>query len=104
MLCAAGSATIPERWTEFRRRYAAELAKQPALLAELRSLARHATLTLVYGARDEAHNNAVVLREALSRAARKTKTPAGAKPTAGVPKRKSDGISTRRAASRRVRR
>jgi uncharacterized protein YeaO (DUF488 family) len=90
----------PERWAEFRRRYTAELAKQPALLAELRSLARKATLTLVYGARDEAHNNAVALRAALL----KTKTPAGAKPTAGASKRKSARVSIRRAASRRARR
>ena len=94
----------PERWTEFRRRYSAELTKQPALLAELRSLARQGALTLVYGARDEAHNNAIVLREALLHAPRKTKTPAGAKPTAGASKRKSARVSTRRAASLRARR
>jgi uncharacterized protein YeaO (DUF488 family) len=60
----------PERWDEFRRRYAAELAKQRALLAELRGLARRGRLTLVYAARDDAHNNAVVLRDVLTRAKR----------------------------------
>jgi uncharacterized protein YeaO (DUF488 family) len=55
----------PERWAEFRRRYRAELAKHPEALAELRRLARGGTLTLVYGARDPLHNQAVVLRELL---------------------------------------
>ncbi|MGE5548741.1 MAG: DUF488 domain-containing protein [Solirubrobacterales bacterium] len=55
----------PERWEEFRRRYAEELAQQPEALAELRALAAHRRLTLLFGARDEARNNAVVLREAL---------------------------------------
>ena len=60
----------PERWDEFRRRYAAELAKQTELLAALRDLAQHGKLTLVYAARDDAHNNAVVLRDVLMRAKR----------------------------------
>lgn len=55
----------PERWEEFRRRYRAELAQKRELMAELRSLARKGRLTLVYSAHDEAHNQAVVLREAL---------------------------------------
>ena len=60
----------PERWDEFRRRYAAELAKQAAPLDELRSLARERRLTLVYAARDDSHNDAVVLRDVLTRAKR----------------------------------
>ncbi|HEX5461009.1 MAG TPA: DUF488 domain-containing protein [Steroidobacteraceae bacterium] len=55
----------PERWGEFRRRYRAELGQKRELMAELRSLARKGRLTLVYSAHDEAHNQAVVLREAL---------------------------------------
>lgn len=55
----------PDRWEEFRRRYRAELAQKRGLMAELRSLARKGRLTLVYSAHDEAHNQAVVLREAL---------------------------------------
>jgi uncharacterized protein YeaO (DUF488 family) len=96
----------PERWEEFRRRYVAELARQTALLEELRGVARDGVLTLVYGARDDAHNNAVVLREVLLKRLRATKTkpPAGAKPAAGASKRTSGGLSTRRATSRRARR
>ena len=50
----------PERWPEFRARYRAELKHNPALDA-LRKLVRGKTVTLLYGARDEAHNQAVVL-------------------------------------------
>ncbi len=55
----------PKRWEEFRRRYGEELRGHPERLEELRSLARKGTLTLVYAAHDEAHNDAVVLREVL---------------------------------------
>ena len=54
----------PERWPEFRRRYREELAANPAL-DELRRLAAAGPLTLVYGARDREHNDAVVLAEVL---------------------------------------
>ncbi|HSN19900.1 MAG TPA: DUF488 domain-containing protein [Usitatibacter sp.] len=55
----------PARWDEFRRRYAAELADRKAELGTLRALARSGTVTLLYGARDERHNNAVALRDIL---------------------------------------
>jgi uncharacterized protein YeaO (DUF488 family) len=55
----------PERWEEFRRRYKAELAKKRELVGQLRELAKEGPLTLVYSAHDEAHNQAVVLRETL---------------------------------------
>jgi uncharacterized protein YeaO (DUF488 family) len=55
----------PARWEEFRRRYTGELREHAALLAELRELACESPITLVYAARDEAHNDAVVLRDAL---------------------------------------
>jgi uncharacterized protein YeaO (DUF488 family) len=53
----------PARWDEFRRRYAAEVHKNSALLDQLRSFARHGPITLVYSAHDEVHNDAVVLRD-----------------------------------------
>lgn len=68
-----------ERWPEFRQRYRAELAEKPQALAELRELARHGPVTLLFAARDEQRNNAVVLREVLcaneSEAGGKTRTP-----------------------------
>lgn len=53
------------RWTEFQQRYAEELHPQADALDALRALARKARITLVYGAHDETHNNAVALRELL---------------------------------------
>jgi uncharacterized protein YeaO (DUF488 family) len=55
----------PARFAQFRRRYAKELAAQETKLRELRRRARAGTLTLVYGARDTEHNDAVVLAEVL---------------------------------------
>jgi uncharacterized protein YeaO (DUF488 family) len=57
----------PEKWAEFRRRYAAELDKQDDAVAHLRALARRGTVTLVFGARDAAHSNAAALKAYLER-------------------------------------
>jgi uncharacterized protein YeaO (DUF488 family) len=53
----------PARWAEFQRRYEAEVRQHPEYLERLRSLAREGPLTLVFSAHDEAHNDAVVLRD-----------------------------------------
>ena len=55
----------PERWTEFQRRYRAELRDHADILDHIRELARKQTVTLVYGAHDEKHNDAVVLKDVL---------------------------------------
>ena len=52
----------PARWPEFRGRYAKEVRANAELLSQLRALARERPITLVYSARDEKHNDAVVLR------------------------------------------
>ncbi len=52
----------PGRWHEFCRRYAAEVHEHQDLLDELRARARKGRITLVFSARDEAHNDAVALR------------------------------------------
>ena len=49
------------RWTEFQKRYRAELDGNGEAVAQLRGLLRHGKVTLLYGAHDEAHNNAVAL-------------------------------------------
>jgi uncharacterized protein YeaO (DUF488 family) len=58
----------PARFRGFAERYRAELRAAPerALLAELARRADRGTVTLVYGARDEEHNGAVVLRDAIA--------------------------------------
>lgn len=55
----------PARWDSFRHRYRTELAGQAILLAKLRHLAKQTPITLVYSARDDLHNDAVVLRDVL---------------------------------------
>ena len=55
----------PERWTEFQRRYRAELDQNGEAVAELRALLGKGKVTLLYGAHDEAHNNAVALAQYL---------------------------------------
>jgi len=55
----------PEHWAEFRRRYSTELAANPAL-AELKARLKNHRATLLYGARDTEHNQAVVLIAVLS--------------------------------------
>lgn len=62
----------PQRWQVFRQRYRDELAS-PALRERMRQVldaAGPGPLTLVYGAKDEQHNQAVVLREVMSSAGR----------------------------------
>lgn len=53
----------PDRWEEFRERYAVEMNGHPDQLKQLRALAREGTITLVYSAHDEEHNDAVALRD-----------------------------------------
>ena len=56
----------PKKWMEFVRRYRRELRQTPSALSRLRALVRtQRVVTLVYAARDEHHNNAVVLRQLL---------------------------------------
>jgi uncharacterized protein YeaO (DUF488 family) len=54
----------PERWLQFRERYLEELRANPAV-AELRQIMAKGPVTLVYGAKDTEHNQAVVLAEHL---------------------------------------
>ncbi len=55
----------PDRWREFQRRYKGELRQHKELLDEIRKLANDGTVTLLFGTRDEEHNDAVVLRDVL---------------------------------------
>jgi uncharacterized protein YeaO (DUF488 family) len=63
----------PRRWEEFKRRYHSELQlpERQEQLYELLALARKSPITLLYGARDEEHNEAVALREFLEDSVRK---------------------------------
>ncbi len=57
----------PERWKEFQARYCTELEGNRGRVRELVERARRGRVTLVYGARDPEHNNAVALRAYLKR-------------------------------------
>ena len=51
----------PARWDEFHSRYRAELDANGEAVQQLKDVIRAGRTTLVYGARDEVHNDAVVL-------------------------------------------
>ena len=53
-------------WGEFRRGYLSELKPHQTVLRELAKLAVKQQVTLVYGAKDQLHNNAVVLKQYLA--------------------------------------
>jgi len=55
----------PQKWPEFRRRYAAELDANPAPVEELRRIIAQGPVVLLYAAHDRDHNNAVALRDYL---------------------------------------
>lgn len=59
---------VPERWEGFQKRYRQELKERPetkTAIQELRKCAKKGKLTLLFGAKDEEHNQAAVLKEAL---------------------------------------
>jgi uncharacterized protein YeaO (DUF488 family) len=55
----------PDKWAEFQTRYRKELKSKSDLLATLREMTAKGPVTLLYGAKDEAHNEARVLQELL---------------------------------------
>jgi uncharacterized protein YeaO (DUF488 family) len=55
----------PARWDDFRRRFKAELRLHTEQIDRLRDMARQGKVTLVYAARDELHNDAVVVQDLL---------------------------------------
>jgi uncharacterized protein YeaO (DUF488 family) len=55
----------PDKWAEFQTRYRQELKSKGEQLAVLREKAAKGPVTLLYGAKDEAHNEAVVLLKLL---------------------------------------
>ncbi len=60
----------PAKWEEFRRRYFAELDREPSAWMPIVEATRRGNVTLLYSARDTEHNNARALAEYLERSAR----------------------------------
>ncbi len=57
----------PARWTEFQRRYFAELEEHPGGWQPILQAARGGKVTLLFAAKDAEHNNAVALKTFLER-------------------------------------
>lgn len=57
----------PAKWEQFQIRYRKELQEKKEALKDLKQKSKRQALTLVYGARDEEHNEALVLKKVLER-------------------------------------
>lgn len=57
----------PAKWVEFQKRYRKELDANELVVAKLRSELKATPTTLVYSAKDEEHNDAVVLKDYLEK-------------------------------------
>jgi uncharacterized protein YeaO (DUF488 family) len=57
----------PAKWRQFKIRYLRELLERKEALQALKRKRKGRTVTLLFGARDREHNEAVALKELLSR-------------------------------------
>ncbi|MEP6947329.1 MAG: DUF488 domain-containing protein [Acidobacteriota bacterium] len=57
----------PEKWDRFRGRYETEIRHNDDLIEILKGKANQGTITLIYAARDEKHNEALVLKRYLEK-------------------------------------
>lgn len=64
----------PAKWKEFKARYKVELRESPEAVRLLLQKSREGTITLVYAARDQEHNGALVLKDYLQARGRRTKS------------------------------
>lgn len=57
----------PENWNQFKSKYKLELKDKSHLILQIKTLAKeNKTITLLYSAKNNAHNNALVLKEILT--------------------------------------
>jgi len=66
----------PEKWDQFRTKYFKELDAHPDTWRPILAASRRGQVTLVYSSHDEAHNNAVALKEYLQAKQRRAASPA----------------------------
>jgi uncharacterized protein YeaO (DUF488 family) len=57
----------PKKWPEFRKRYRAEMNDRKALVDRIRAHMKKGVVTLLFGAKEERYNNAIVLKEYLAK-------------------------------------
>ncbi len=65
----------PDKWNEFRRRYFAELDKNPEAWEQILQAAQRGRITLIYSSHDQQHNNAVALEEYLEATVKRHRQP-----------------------------
>ena len=54
----------PKKWVGFKKKYQAELKKNKEVVLMLKQAKKkHSTITLLYGAKDEMHNEAIVIKD-----------------------------------------
>src|SRR4051794_39334419 len=57
----------PEKWDEFKKRYLSELKNNTEAVSTLKDEIKKGPVTLIYGARDEEHNEALVLKNTIDK-------------------------------------
>ncbi len=58
----------PKKWGQFKKKYQVELKRKKELLNKIKKFEKEkGAITLVFSAKDEEHNNAIVLREVLQK-------------------------------------
>lgn len=57
----------PEKWEEFKTRYTDELKNNKDQVSLLKNEIKKGVVTLLYGAKDQSHNEALVLKEELKK-------------------------------------
>lgn len=56
----------PDKWSEFRKKYLLELKENKESVSTLKDYIKKGDLTLLYGARDQVHNEALVIKDFIS--------------------------------------
>jgi uncharacterized protein YeaO (DUF488 family) len=84
-----------DKWPQFRKWYRGEISRRPDLLEPIKDALARGDVTLLYAAKDEAHNNAVVLKDRLER---------GLKASARARGRSKAAASTAKPAPKRTKR
>lgn len=56
----------PDKWSEFRKKYLGELKENKESVSILKDKIKKGAVTLLYGARDQVHNEALVIKDFIS--------------------------------------
>ncbi|MEO8824110.1 MAG: DUF488 domain-containing protein [Ginsengibacter sp.] len=56
----------PDKWKDFQKKYQAELKENKEAVSTIKDHLKNGTVTLLYGAKDEVHNEALVIKDYVS--------------------------------------